>query len=72
MKNPMTYKEYIRYKVLFILLMGLVVVLTVLWAISSGSAGLSMKVVVATLFGYGSRQASIIVFKVVIPAVSVQ
>jgi iron complex transport system permease protein len=69
MKNPMTYRDYIRYKKLFILCMGFVVVLTALWAVSSGSAGLSVKEVIATLLGHGCKQSTIIVFNHRLPRI---
>ncbi|NLZ38586.1 MAG: iron ABC transporter permease [Firmicutes bacterium] len=69
MKHPTTYKGYIRSKKLFILLMGVAVTLIALWAISAGSAGLSLQEVIATLFGYGNKQSAIIIFNHRLPRV---
>ncbi len=69
MKPPKTYGRYIRYKKLFILLMGVAVTLAALWALSAGSAGLSLPEVVATLLGYGSKQSTIIVFNHRLPRI---
>lgn len=69
MKNSDTYKGYIQYKKLWILFIGVVVVLTALWAVSAGSADLSLKEVVSTLLGYGSKQSSIIVFNHRLPRI---
>ncbi|MGB8454591.1 MAG: iron ABC transporter permease [Anaerocolumna sp.] len=69
MGNQGTYKGYIRYKMLFILILGIATLFTALLAVSAGSAGLSLKEVILTLFGHGSRQASIVVFNIRLPRV---
>ncbi len=69
MKSRRTYKEYIRFKTYFILLLGAATALTALLAVSAGSAGLSLTEVVATLLGYGSEQQSIVVFNIRMPRV---
>lgn len=62
MKAQRSYKEYIRYKSFFILFIFLVTVLIALLAISAGSAGLSIKLVISTLLGRGTKQSSLIIF----------
>lgn len=62
MKDCETYKGYIRYKLFFILLLGIATALTALFAVSAGSANLSLKEVALTLSGHGSPQSAIIVF----------
>lgn len=69
MKKTATYQGYIRHKKILILLFGLVVALAALVAVSAGSAGLTLKEVISTFFGYGSEQASIIVFNYRLPRV---
>ena len=69
MKNPGTYKEYIRHKKLFILLLGLLTALTALLAICAGSAGLTLSEVFATLFGFGTAQSSVVVFNIRMPRI---
>ncbi len=68
-KNTATYQGYIRHKKILILFIGLVVALAALVAVSAGSAGLPLKEVLATFFGYGSKQASIIIFNYRLPRV---
>lgn len=62
MENTGSYKGYIRHKLIFILLLGVATMVAALFAISAGSANLSFKEVVLTLFGQGSVQSHIIVF----------
>ena len=62
MENTESYKGYIRHKRTFILLLIVITGLAALFAISAGSANLSVKEVVLTLFGQGSTQSHIIVF----------
>lgn len=69
MINRETYGGYIRYKKLFILLLAIATALVALLAISAGSADLSLTEVVKTLFGYGSEQASIVIFNIRMPRV---
>ena len=69
MKHPKTYNDYILYKKLFLLFLIIAVIMTVLWAVSAGSAGLSLKEVIKTLFGYGSRQSTIIIFNHRLPRI---
>ncbi|HXK97606.1 MAG TPA: iron ABC transporter permease [Limnochordia bacterium] len=69
MKRAETYLGYIRSKKLFLLFMAGAVALTALWAVSAGSAGLSLQEVVATLLGNGSKQSAIIVFNHRLPRV---
>ncbi len=69
MEKTGTYKGYIRYKKLFLLFLTVATILTALVAISAGSAGLSLKEVVMTLLGYGSKQSNIVVFNIRMPRV---
>ncbi len=69
MKNTATYQGYIRHKKALILLFGLIVALAALVAVSAGSAGLTLKEVIMTFFGHGSKQASIIIFNYRLPRV---
>ncbi len=69
MDKPGTYKGYICYKKLFILILGVVTALTALVAISAGSAGLSLGEVVMTLIGRGSEQSEMIVFNIRLPRI---
>lgn len=69
MKHLASYKNYIRFKIVFLLLLGAAVLLVVLLAVSAGSADLSLKEVVATLLGRGSRQATLIIFNHRLPRI---
>ena len=69
MERPGTYKGYIRYKKLFILLLGAITVLTALVAVSAGSAGLSLCEVILALVGRGSEQSKMIVFNLRLPRI---
>lgn len=70
MVAPGAYKGYIRYKKLFILLIGVATVLAALLAISAGSAGLSIQEVILTLLGHGSKQTGVVVFNIRLPRVA--
>lgn len=69
MESQKTYKGYIRFKLLFILLLGIATLLTALLAICAGSAGLSLKEVVLTLLGHGSSQSATVVFNIRMPRI---
>ncbi len=69
MKNLETYQGYIRYKKILILAISLIVALAALGAISAGSAGFTVKEVVETFFGHGSKQATNIIFNYRLPRV---
>jgi len=69
MINRETYGGYIHYKKLFILLLAIATALVALLAISAGAANLPIAEVVKTLLGYGSKQASIVVFNIRMPRV---
>ena len=71
MRNIVTYQGYIRHKKVLILFVLLIVVLAALVAVSAGSAGLPLKEVLATFLGYGSGQASVIIFNYRLPRVIV-
>ena len=64
-----TYKGYIRYKKIFLLLLVTATVLAALLAISAGSADLSVGEVIVTLLGKGSTQSNIVVFNIRMPRV---
>ncbi len=69
MKKQGTYNGYIHFKKIFILLLGAVTGLLALLAISAGSADLSLKDVIMTLLGWGSKQSSIVVFNLRMPRI---
>ena len=69
MEKPGTYKGYIQQKRFFILLLGLVTVLTALLAVSAGSANLGLSEVVMALAGRGSGQARMIIFNIRLPRI---
>ena len=69
MEQAGTYKGYIQQKKLFILLLGLVTVLTALLAVSAGSANLGLSEVVMALAGRGSGQARMIIFNIRLPRI---
>ncbi|MEA4964424.1 MAG: iron ABC transporter permease [Oscillospiraceae bacterium] len=65
-----SYREYIRFKRLFILFLAAATVLVALVAIASGSSGLTIGQVVATLAGNGTAQSNSIVFHIRLPRVA--
>ncbi|MBU5592645.1 iron ABC transporter permease [Clostridium sp. MSJ-4] len=69
MNEQGTYKKYIRFKLLIILLLVAATALTALFAISAGSTDLTLKEVVMTLLGHGDKQASIVIFNIRMPRV---
>ena len=70
MEKPGTYKGYIRYKKLFITILGIATALTALIAVSAGSAGLTLGEVIMTIIGRGSAQTKMIVFNIRMPRVA--
>lgn len=69
MEKPETYKRYIRYKKVFILLLGAFTVFIALFAVSAGAAGLTLRDVIMTLLRHGSDQSNMIVFHIRLPRV---
>lgn len=67
--NSDTYKGYIRKKNLFILSLAMLLLITALWAVSAGSAGLTVKEVLSALFGFGSERSAVIVFNHRLPRI---
>lgn len=62
-----TYRKYIRFKQLFLLLMVAIVAVVALVAIGCGSSGLTIPQVVQTLLGRGDKQSNVIVFNLRLP-----
>jgi hypothetical protein len=50
-----TYRNYIRFKIIIIISLALLTVIAALVAIIVGSAGLTVKEVILTLFGKGPK-----------------
>lgn len=63
------YSGYIRIKITVMFIFALLTMLMALIAVSSGSAGLTIKEVVLTLFGKGSRETDTIIFNIRLPRV---
>lgn len=66
-KQANTYRTYIRFKQLFLLLMAAIVAVVALVAIGCGSSGLTIPQVVQTLLGSGDKQSNVIVFNLRLP-----
>jgi len=64
-----TYKEYIKHKKIFILILAVITLLTAFIAVGAGSAGLSLKEVMTTLLGQGNEQANMILFNIRAPRI---
>jgi len=64
-----TYGNYIRYKVLVIVLLFVITLVASLYAISAGSAGLSLKEVLLTLLGKGTAQNNTVIFGIRLPRI---
>ena len=62
-----TYRKYIRFKQLFLLLMAAIVAVVALVAIGCGSSGLTIPQVVQTLLGRGDKQSNVIVWNLRLP-----
>ena len=62
-----TYRKYIRFKQLFLLLMAAIVAVVALVAIGCGSSGMTIPQVVQTLLGRGDKQSNVIVFNLRLP-----
>lgn len=65
-----TYTGYVRFKVLVIVLLGLLSLITAFVAVTAGSSGLTLGDVIAVLFGRGTKQASTIVLGIRLPRVA--
>lgn len=65
-----TYRGYIRYKIVIITLLGIVTIAAALFAISAGSAGLSVKEVALTLLGKGTAQNRTVIFGIRLPRIA--
>lgn len=50
-----TYRDYIQYKLVVILLLAILTIVAALFAIAGGSAGLTIKEVLLTLLGQGTK-----------------
>ena len=67
--NIESYKGYIRFKKIFLLLLVVIMAATGIIAIACGSSGLSVYQVLATLLGRGTEQTEVIVFNIRLPRV---
>ncbi|MGE4214320.1 MAG: FecCD family ABC transporter permease [Anaerotignaceae bacterium] len=69
MNEQSNYKKYIRFKLLFILFLAAATAAATLFAISAGSAELSLKEVIMTLFGHGDAKSAIVIFNIRLPRI---
>jgi iron complex transport system permease protein len=69
MEHSQTYAGYIHFKRLFILILAVLTLLAALLAVCAGSAGISPKDVILTLFGQGSSQHSTVIFNIRMPRI---
>jgi len=71
-QSPMEkeYGKYIGFKRAFLAALAVLTILIALAAIASGSAGLSLPLVVKTLLGQGTAQSKIVVFNLRLPRVA--
>lgn len=53
-KTQKTYQEYIKFKIIVIVLMGIITVAAAIFAVVAGSAGLTIKEVLLALVGQGT------------------
>lgn len=63
------YTNYVRFKVLVLIILALLSLLVALVAASAGSSGLTIKEVLASFFGNGTKQANAIIFGIRLPRV---
>lgn len=56
-----SYRDYIQFKVVVILLLAILTIVAALFAITAGSAGLTIKEVLLTLLGQGSEKSKTVV-----------
>ena len=68
-EKNLSYRAYIRFKLIVIFLLGLITIAAILLAIVSGAAGLSVKEVVLTLIGKGTEQNHTVIFGIRLPRV---
>jgi iron complex transport system permease protein len=66
-----TYRNYIRFKIIIIISLALLTVIAALVAIIVGSAGLTVKEVILTLFGKGTEEYHTVIFGLRLPRVIV-
>jgi iron complex transport system permease protein len=64
-----TYHGYIQYKLLFIFVLGVLMVFTALFAVSTGSSRLPIGSVLSALIGKGTNQARIVLWNIRMPRV---
>lgn len=57
-----SYREYVHFKIFIILLFAVLTIIAALFAITAGSAGLTMKEVLLTLAGRGTETSKTVVF----------
>lgn len=69
MEHSRTYAGYIHFKRLFIFILAVLTLLTALLAVCAGSAGISPKDVILTLFGQGSSQNATVIFNIRMPRI---
>lgn len=69
MNEQSNYKKYIRFKLLFILFLAAATAAATLFAISAGSAELSIKEVIMTLLGRGDAKSAIVIFNIRLPRI---
>jgi iron complex transport system permease protein len=62
-----TYSGYIRHKILFIFVLGILLVLSALFAVGMGSSRMPIGSVLAALVGKGTNQARIVLWNIRMP-----
>ena len=69
MNEQSNYKKYIYFKLIFILFLAVATAAATLFAISAGSAELSIKEVIMTLLGRGDAKSAIVIFNIRLPRI---
>lgn len=64
-----SYSSYIRFKLLIMIGLVISMIFITLIAIANGSSGLSIREVILTLLGFGTKQTNVIVFHVRLPRI---
>lgn len=64
-----SYADYVQFKVSVILFLVVATMVVALIAIANGSSGLTIKEVIITLFGNGTKQSNVIVFDIRMPRI---